>query len=321
MCPFRKPFKPGLSASTRPSSKCSKLTVRHEHILCALPLLCGRRHLSLLQLPLSKVGRLVDDDPRDASPEVEEFVQEEGHDAGREDWVIDPHVLRGRELAEQARVAWLRRPSFDGCDDLKRDGVEKERHGICKSVWMSRAAEAGCIDPGDQRHVAQQEECAARSLARIAAHPTRTHPLGPQLLCDTERVPVVACVEVVRDLGCLDGGAEAGRPFEEHPLGCAEGGVEHRPERVDDLLHGGDAICAVIGGVGQRTRCTASTRTSNAKRLFAQRPIVPTGGSRGDVALRCEARARGGPADGEEARLASSLSATRRTLSLVPLTR
>lgn len=102
--------------------------VREQHLLRARPLLRRRRDLVRLQLPLPEVRDRVDDDPRDAAPEVHNLhrkktcqlsataksvrrrhgqgeeethlVQQKAHQPRRDDGVTNPHVPRDPALLE-----------------------------------------------------------------------------------------------------------------------------------------------------------------------------------------------------------------------------
>jgi len=66
--------------------------VGKEDTLCAFPLILGRRDLVWLELPPTKVRNGVDDDPRDATSEVDNLMEEETSKASSEDWVTEQKV-------------------------------------------------------------------------------------------------------------------------------------------------------------------------------------------------------------------------------------
>lgn len=72
-----------------------------EDVLDAVPLVGSRRHLLVLDLVLEEqAGEGVDDGPGDAATEVDEFVGEEGDDAGGDDGIVPVGVVRPPELLQ-----------------------------------------------------------------------------------------------------------------------------------------------------------------------------------------------------------------------------
>jgi hypothetical protein len=72
--------------------------MRHQHLLCALPLLLRRRDLVGLKLPLPKVGNGVYNNPRDATTKVDNLsrfvISTHGNMRKKGVWSNIPHEAK-----------------------------------------------------------------------------------------------------------------------------------------------------------------------------------------------------------------------------------
>ena len=79
--------------------------VGKEDEFCAVPLLFYGGDFGGLDLVLVEVGDAVDEDPGEGTPEVDDLVHDEGHDAGGEDVVLHVCVPGLKILLES--VCWV----------------------------------------------------------------------------------------------------------------------------------------------------------------------------------------------------------------------
>lgn len=78
--------------------------MREEDELGASPLLAHRRDFLILNFVLVEVGNAVDDDPGKRAAKIDNFMHQEGHNAGRQNIVLDVSVPRSPQALKHVEV-------------------------------------------------------------------------------------------------------------------------------------------------------------------------------------------------------------------------